>query len=306
MPTRFIKESITTSESLNAVSEQAENLFYRLVVICDDYGRHIGTSKALRARCYPYRLDIITEADITARLIELRYVGRIVLYMNNGKLYLELLNWRDHQQVRAHASKCPAPDDDNSQVLTDDIICTHLLSDAKHMQVFDSKCARSRCDAPVISVISNHGYNGEDIGVEGEEEQIALTLTGNSGKLRKRQPVCKYTPEQFEEWWKLYGKKVGRAKCDGPGLLFDFWIQRTGFDVLMRSTRNYLDFCRQTDRTLKDPATFLSKTENNVEEWRDGIPADFGKQMSARRSSSAASSYPASPDEWVGRNGGVR
>lgn len=38
MPSRIIKESITTSESLSEVSAEAERLFWRLVVKADDFG----------------------------------------------------------------------------------------------------------------------------------------------------------------------------------------------------------------------------------------------------------------------------
>ena len=37
MPSRIIKESITTSESLSEVSADAERLFWRLVVKADDF-----------------------------------------------------------------------------------------------------------------------------------------------------------------------------------------------------------------------------------------------------------------------------
>lgn len=39
MPNRILKESITTSETLDSLSAEEERLFYRLLVICDDYGR---------------------------------------------------------------------------------------------------------------------------------------------------------------------------------------------------------------------------------------------------------------------------
>jgi hypothetical protein len=39
MPNRNIKESILTSDTLDILTAEEERLFYRLIVICDDYGR---------------------------------------------------------------------------------------------------------------------------------------------------------------------------------------------------------------------------------------------------------------------------
>ena len=47
MPSRIIKESITTGESLSEVSAEAERLFWRLVVKADDFGLYYGNPRIL-------------------------------------------------------------------------------------------------------------------------------------------------------------------------------------------------------------------------------------------------------------------
>ena len=42
MPTRFLRESITTSETIDALSDAAEAFFYRLITKVDDFGRMEG------------------------------------------------------------------------------------------------------------------------------------------------------------------------------------------------------------------------------------------------------------------------
>ena len=42
MPSRILKESICTSESLAYLSAEAEVLFYRLIVKADDFGLYYG------------------------------------------------------------------------------------------------------------------------------------------------------------------------------------------------------------------------------------------------------------------------
>lgn len=69
MPSRIIKESITTSESLDGVSADAERLFWRLVVKADDYGLYYGNPKILSSMCFP--LNPPTEKKIQSWLAEL-------------------------------------------------------------------------------------------------------------------------------------------------------------------------------------------------------------------------------------------
>ena len=42
MPNRIIKESVCRSDSIDSLSWFEEVLFYRLIVVCDDYGRFDG------------------------------------------------------------------------------------------------------------------------------------------------------------------------------------------------------------------------------------------------------------------------
>jgi len=71
MPNRILKESICMSDSINALSSEAEILFYRLIVQCDDYGRMDSRPSVVRAKCYPLRIDSISDSDIAGWLIEL-------------------------------------------------------------------------------------------------------------------------------------------------------------------------------------------------------------------------------------------
>lgn len=109
MPNRILKESITTSESIDSLSEKAEVFFYRLMVKCDDYGRFDARPSVLRASCYPLRLRTVTEARVAAWLQELVAAGLVWLYEVEGHPYLQVTKWEHHQQVRAKHSKFPDP-----------------------------------------------------------------------------------------------------------------------------------------------------------------------------------------------------
>jgi hypothetical protein len=133
MPNRNIKESICTSETLDTLSANAERLFYRLIVQCDDFGRLEAKPPIVRAKCFPLKLDTITDAEVSTWLAELANAGLINLYINNKKLYLQMVTWAKYQRRRANYSKYPGPDDDNSEQIEAADNCGQLTA-------HDSKC----------------------------------------------------------------------------------------------------------------------------------------------------------------------
>lgn len=122
MPNRIIKESICTSDSIESLGLFEEVLFYRLIVVCDDYGRFDGRIPIIKGKCFP--LKDLRNDDIKKALQRLSEVGMIEMYDVEGKPYLQLTAWERHQQIRAHKSKYPAPD----------FICNQLISDVPVIQ----------------------------------------------------------------------------------------------------------------------------------------------------------------------------
>lgn len=123
MPNRILKESICTSETIDALSTEAEAFFYRLMVQCDDFGRMDARASVIRARCYPLRLDKVTDKLVTRWLAELVAADLIWVYEVDGRPYLQVTTWDKHQQKRAKYSKFPQPperDSNCNQVLSDD------------------------------------------------------------------------------------------------------------------------------------------------------------------------------------------
>lgn len=127
MPNRFIKESCLTSHTLNKISDGAERLFWRLVVVADDFGRFHADPDVMLARCFPKKIRDIPSLTIMQWIDELRLSEAIALYKVKDTLYGFFLNWDDHQKRRAENSKFPAP--------TEETYCEQLLTDS-------SKCVR--------------------------------------------------------------------------------------------------------------------------------------------------------------------
>lgn len=133
MPNRILKESICTSETVDQLGPEEEIFFYRLITACDDYGLMDARPAILRARCFPLRLDTITNADIERWLEVLVSVGLISLYTANGQPYLQMATWAKHQQIRAHKTRYPRP---NGALETIASNCKQLISD-------DGTCPRN-------------------------------------------------------------------------------------------------------------------------------------------------------------------
>ena len=136
MPNRIIKESICTSDNIDQLTPFQENVFIRLMVNCDDFGRFDARPKILSSRLFPLKdispeeMDEALKALISADLVTVYTVGdRPFLFMNT---------WERHQQKRAAKSKYPSPDEGIiDQKSASDSICNQLISN-------DSKCPRNR------------------------------------------------------------------------------------------------------------------------------------------------------------------
>lgn len=90
------------------MDEASEVLFYRLLMLADDFGRFDGRVSVIRARAFALR-QTVSEAQVIHRLKELCKVGLIYCYAAAGKPYLAIP--RFDQRQRAEKSKFPAPPD---------------------------------------------------------------------------------------------------------------------------------------------------------------------------------------------------
>ena len=132
MPNRILKETICTSDSIDKLSWFEEVLFYRLIVACDDFGRYDGRAAIIKNRLFPLK-DNLTLKQVTNAINKLASAGLVALYEHEGKPFLCLLSWNEHQNVRAKKSKYPAPD-----------------STCKQLNTIDSNCNQKQANVPVI------------------------------------------------------------------------------------------------------------------------------------------------------------
>lgn len=169
MPNRIIKESICRSEEIDSLSWFEEVLFYRLIVICDDFGRYDGRSKIIKGSCFP--LKNVTEKDIDKALGKLSAVGLVRVYETQGRPYLQLVTWADHQRIRNQKSKYPE--------FTDDCILLTFDSNGQKMKALDNKCVRN----PIQSESKTESESNSNIcsELQAAAEPPVITLLLNTG-----------------------------------------------------------------------------------------------------------------------------
>lgn len=130
MPNRILKESICTSDSIDRLNWFEEVVFYRLIVNCDDYGRFDGRVSLIKNRLFPLKENVTLKA-IENAINKLATVGLVTLYKYEGRQYLQLPTWNEHQSIRAKRSKFPPFDGD---VKSSEIICMQMNANAPVIQ----------------------------------------------------------------------------------------------------------------------------------------------------------------------------
>ena len=116
MPTRYLKPGVRDSECIDGLTPQAENLFYRLLVTVDDFGRFDARPAMIKANCFPIK-DSVSINKCKDLLDELEINELITVYVVSGKNILQMSKWDN--VPRAKESKYPAPVDKRIQVHTD-------------------------------------------------------------------------------------------------------------------------------------------------------------------------------------------
>jgi hypothetical protein len=105
---RTYKPSFFRSEDVAALTFRARLTWLGLWPYCDDEGRMKDNTALIKGDVWP--LDDVSVEDIEADLAELAKHGRIVRYVVDGRRYLQVTNWHQHQKIQKPSpSNIPAP-----------------------------------------------------------------------------------------------------------------------------------------------------------------------------------------------------
>lgn len=117
---RMLYKNICTSEKINQLSDEAENLYYRLLVNVDDLGRFFGNPVTVKDMCYP--MKNVTPFEVGLRLDQLSLGGLIHRYEVNNVSYVEVEKFSAFQILRKDIKKradFPAPKRTCNEPVTD-------------------------------------------------------------------------------------------------------------------------------------------------------------------------------------------
>jgi hypothetical protein len=110
---RSIKPTAFTSESMASVSVPARWTFAGLWTYCDDDGRGRADPRLIKGQLWPLD-DDVTSADVTSYMDELEKEDMLCRYSVDGRAYLHVVHWTDHQAIqkktRSKLPPCPVHD----------------------------------------------------------------------------------------------------------------------------------------------------------------------------------------------------
>lgn len=243
MPNRILKESVCTSDSVNKLSWFEEVLFYRLIVNCDDYGRFDGRVSIIKNRLFPLK-ENLTGKTVAEAISKLESAGLVALYEFEGKPYLYLPGWNDHQNVRAKKSKYPEPKTEHNNtnvgkaqhgntcetpLHSDENTCKQMNTDdcnGNPMHNKESKGIQANANVPVIQSESiseslseslsgtvasdaraGYGPGGEPEGDLGGKESECLKIARTDGResYGVHQQIF-LSPEEYRELVETFGQ----------------------------------------------------------------------------------------------------
>lgn len=105
---RSVKPEIHQDEEVGVLTDSAFRLFIGLITLADDYGRQKGGIRLLAAQVWPYRPEMVGE--IEGLLAELDDADLIYRYEVDGKPYVGLASWNEHQRIdNAGKPRVPEP-----------------------------------------------------------------------------------------------------------------------------------------------------------------------------------------------------
>ena len=238
MPNRIIKGSICVSDSIDNLNWFEEVLFYRLIVNCDDYGRFDGRIAVLKNRLFPLK-DNVTVKSVKDGINKLASVGLVALYEVDGKPYLHLPTWNDHQNVRAKRSKYPEP--------------------VEHLNTSEYKCNQMQSNVPDIRIQSESNPNTR-------EGDVPDTNVGHTPPTKRFTPptfeqvaaYCKergnnIDPQRFVDYYTGNGWMVGRTKMKDWKATVRTW-ERSEFSKKGQTKFDERSYTREElDSKIHDP-----------------------------------------------------
>lgn len=116
---RALHRSTCLDPDIATMSEFAQLLWDRIIVVADDFGRLPGEPEVVRALCVPL-ISSRTAADVANALDQMVERELVRPYRHGRRVYIEVCHWDEYQRPagtlgKRTTSEYPGPEDDGSQ-----------------------------------------------------------------------------------------------------------------------------------------------------------------------------------------------
>lgn len=259
MPNRILRESICKSRSINNLTSFEETLFYRLIVICDDYGRYDADAKILKGYLFP--LKDVTASQIEKALWSLVREEMVQIYESNGQPYLQLLNWEKYQNVRNQKSKYPKPPE--------------TASKSNKLSAIENNCEQLQANVPVIQSVSlsvsesslSSETDARSASKSGSERASDRKNTEKAEKATELSEKPNVIMQWFSEFWEIYPKKQAMGEAEEAWLRLNPTAEvHTQILETLRKAVSCDEWQKENGRFIPHPAKWLEQKR-----WKDEI-----------------------------------
>lgn len=251
---RLLKDSICTSETIDALDWIGEVTFYRLLVNCDDYGVMDARPKILKSRLFPLKEDIISD-DMIIVLRQLESAGLIRTYKVGGKPFLQVTNWAEHQRVRDSKHKYPTPDDADEEEEPETEETSTDCGDSE-------QSAQTRGDSRRLAATCGETLRlAARAGAESESESESISKTSVT-RTRARD-----TDPAFDLFWTEYPNKKAKPAAAKA------WAKLKPDEGLTKQIMDGLAKWKRSDQWTRDDGRFIPypATWLNGRRWEDDV-----------------------------------
>ena len=288
MPSRIIREGILDSRAVNALSDQGEILYRRLMSVVDDFGRFVADSDLIRARCFARQLDRWPPSRVSNALAEVSRVladdGQplVMLYAVGPKRFLEIS--RFDQRLRMKTSKFPDPS--TGMPVTCPTDGSHLTDIRRPEVEVEVEAEETQTPESEFALTPKESATSEK---SSEVQKEPNTKTTPDHPRLVRPAVQAETSEAagwFAQWWAIYWHRDAKKAAQKA---FTRNVRTEArFQQVMAATKAQAAFMLSKEKTFRP----LGATWLNGERWEDELSAPIGQL----NGSGAAYARPSSTD----------
>lgn len=239
---RNIKPGFFLNDELAALDPLARILFAGLWCIADREGRMEDRPAKIKIQVLPF-----DDCDVNQLLDDLKNAGFIVRYQVDGKKYIEVVNFKRHQNPhkKEAPSRFPAPPEQAPDL--------HSTSTMQEQEKHHTSPADS------LNLIPDSGFpqpDAPDKPGAGESTE----------KTKPRPPFKSIIQEQrFDQFWERYPKKKSKGAAEKA------WVKIGPDDLLTKRIMAGLEKARASPEWKKDNGQFIPYPASwlNAKGWED-------------------------------------